>query len=236
MEGALEAAASTPHCNICLASPRLPAARRRRLEAEVVKHAGARCSLHLASSLLLAGHRSAFACAPICPPYPCKLLLSRQCRCYLITATADQREAKRRSAVQCSGPRACCCCCCCCCYHLSILLPPPCGWALLLFRRLSCCCCAYLLLFICIHTATTAYLGLLLYPLLPIHPNTHTHPPTYTHTHTHTHIHTHTHTHTHHPLLSLQPCAPTKSRDRFHRPRTLHRPSTRQHGAIGPRS
>ena len=35
-------------------------------------------------------HRSAFACAPVCPPYPCKLL-SRQCRCYLITA-ADQRE------------------------------------------------------------------------------------------------------------------------------------------------
>ena len=47
---------TTPHCNICLALPARPppgsvsAARRRWLEAEVVKHAGARCSLHLASS------------------------------------------------------------------------------------------------------------------------------------------------------------------------------------------
>lgn len=135
--------------------------------------------MHLASSSLLAGYRSAFACAPVCPPYPCTLL-SRQCRCYLITA-ADQREAESLEE-ECSaaylGPAATAAAAIIIYLSLSLLL--PCGWALLLFRRLSCCCACLLLYYYYYYCHTYLILALLLSLLCfpSTHPPTHTPPST----------------------------------------------------------
>jgi hypothetical protein len=84
-------------CLVCRQSSSLSPQRRSRrrwleLDCQVVKHAGARCSLHLQLAAASREHRGAFACAP-CPLYPA--LLSRlDNRCYLI-AVAAHREERR---------------------------------------------------------------------------------------------------------------------------------------------
>lgn len=100
--------------------------------------------------------------------------------------------------------------------YLSVSLLLPRAWALLLFHRPSCCACLLLLL--------PTYILLLLLLLLPDPGTTAlssaSHPPPTTLR----------------PLPHLSPARRQSPAIAFHRPRTLHRPSTRQHGAIGPRS